>query len=266
MTPQRTNSVPAVERALAILELLGRSRHGLTLSQVTRYLGLPKSSTHSLLLTFERCGYLHRHPQSGRYRLGLRVCELANMAVNGIGLRDQAAIVLQHLSTRTGLTVHMAILENGEVVLIEKIEPSACAARVATWIGKRLSLYCTALGKVFASYLSETRLDELISRQGLVRYNDNTIVSKRKLKQDLALTRQRGYALDDEEEEIGIRCIGAPILSAAGEAIAAVSVVGTTAQVDGGNREQLVTEVRSAARAISELLQNNEQSAAAAAG
>ena len=82
MIPQRTNSVPAVERALAILEFLGKSRHGLTLSQVTRYLGLPKSSTHSLLLTFERCGYLQREAGTGRYRLGLRVCELAHMALN----------------------------------------------------------------------------------------------------------------------------------------------------------------------------------------
>jgi DNA-binding IclR family transcriptional regulator len=260
MTPQRTNSVPALERALIILEFLGKSKHGLTLSQVTRYLGLPKSSVHSLLLTFERCGYLHREVSSGRYRLGLRVCELANMALNSISLREDAAPALRRLAEGTGMTVHLAILEHGEAVLIDKFEPSGCGLKVATWPGKRLSLHCTSVGKSLAAYLPEERLDLLIARQGLLRHNDNTIGSARKLKAELALTRQRGYALDDEEEEIGFRCIGAPILNSRQEAVAAISIAGTTAQIDSENRQRLAGQVMAAARSISECVQVSQRS------
>jgi DNA-binding IclR family transcriptional regulator len=262
MIPQRTNSVPAVERALAILEFLGKSRHGLTLSQVTRYLGLPKSSTHSLLLTFERCGYLHREPGTGRYRLGLRVCELANMALSGIALREGAAPVLRRLAENAGMTVHLAILEHGEAVLIDKLEPPGYGLKVATWAGKRLSLHCTAIGKSLAAYLSEEQLDLLIATQGLLRYNDNTIGSARRLKSELAVTRRRGYAMDDEEEEIGFRCIGAPVLDSRNEAIAAISIVGNTSQIDSENQQRLAELVMAAARAISERVGLAEQAGA----
>ena len=259
MIPQRTNSVPAVERALAILEFLGKSRHGLTLSQVTRYLGLPKSSTHSLLLTFERCGYLQREAGTGRYRLGLRVCELAHMALNGISLREEAAPVLRRLAETAGMTVHLAILEHGEAVLIDKLDPPGPGLKVATWPGKRLSLHCTAIGKSLAAYLPEEQLDLLIARQGLLRHNDNTIGSARRLKSELALTRQRGYGLDDEEEEIGFRCIGAPVLNSSHEAVAAISIVGSTAQIHSENQQRLVELVMAAARAISERVRSAEQ-------
>src|ERR1017187_4720325 len=91
MLAAKTQSVPALERALSILESLSKSKHGLTLSQLSRSLELPKSSVHCLLLTFERHGYLHRADRSGRYRLGLRLCDLANVALSGVMLRDQAA-------------------------------------------------------------------------------------------------------------------------------------------------------------------------------
>src|SRR5690242_17946940 len=121
MLATKTQSVPALERALTILESLSKSRHGLTLSQLARSLELPKSSVHCLLLTFERHGYLHRDEASGRYRLGLRLCDLANVALSGVILREQSAPLLVQLRESTQLTTHMAVLEQDEVVLIEKV-------------------------------------------------------------------------------------------------------------------------------------------------
>ena len=213
----KTGPVPALERGLSILEKLARSRQGLTLSQLSRYLELPKSSVHCLLLTFERCGYLNRDSHSGRFRLGLRICDLASAALRNVGLRDLAAPLLRQLQERTGLTVHLAILERGQAVIVEKCEPPG-SSQVPTWLGKCMDLHCTALGKALAAYLTEEQLDEQIRVHGLLRHNDNTICTPRKLKLELGLIRERGYSVDDEEEEIGGRCVGAPILNSKGEA------------------------------------------------
>ncbi|MCW5983366.1 MAG: IclR family transcriptional regulator [Bryobacteraceae bacterium] len=263
----KTGPVPALERALAILEKLAHSRQGLTLSQLSRYLELPKSSVHCLLLTFERCGYLNRDSHSGRYRLGLRICDLASAALRNVEIREAAAPLLRQLHERTGLTVHLAILEHGEAVVVEKIEPPGVSTQVSTWLGKSMDLHCTAAGKALAAYLTEEQLDEQIRVRGLLRHNDNTICTPRKLKLDLGFIRERGYSLDDEEEEIGVRCVGAPILNTSGEAVASLSVAGRTTIIDTANLQRLAAEVVATARAVSaRVAQQEEQQRPAEAG
>ncbi len=258
MSAVKTQSVPALERGIAILEALTKSRHGLTVSQLTRGLGYPKSSIHALLLTFERRGYLSRDENSGRYRLGLRVCDLANSALEGVKLREQAAPLLSRLRDSTGLTCHMAILERDEAVLIEKMESPH--RRVNSWIGKRMDLHCTALGKALIAHLDEEQVQSLVRNRGMLRHNDNTIVSVKRLKEDLALVRQRGYSIDDEEEEINVRCIGAPVLVSENAVLAAISITGTTAEVDEHTRDGLIFGVKAAAAAIARQIQQSELS------
>lgn len=255
-TAPKTQSVPALERALLILEYLARSQHGATLSQLTRKLGLPKSTSHALLVTFERCGYAVRDEATARYRLGTRVYALANMALSGISLRDQAAPFLYKLMQETGLTVHLAILEQGEAVLIDRVEPAG-TPKVATWVGRRMGLHCTALGKALIAYLPEGEVDELVRRQGLLRHNENTIASMRRLRTACEAVQQAGYSIDDEEEEIGIRCIGAPVFNWRQEAIAAISISGTTAQLE--NVPALAAIVKQTALAISRHLGLREE-------
>ncbi len=247
--------VPSLERGLAILEILAQSRAGLSLSQVTRHLALPKSSVHCLLRTFESTGYVYKDGPSSKYRVSLAICDLARQALQGISLRDQARQHLRRLSEQTGLTVHMAVLEQGACVLIEKVTPPG-VSRTCTWIGKQLALHCTALGKALLAHIPEADAEQLIADQGLIRYNDNTICSIRHLKQELELIRSRGYALDDEEEEIGVRCLGAPIFNANNDAIAALSVVGNAAQIPGENFLQLHQNVQEAAKKVSDQMRS----------
>lgn len=254
----KTQSVPALERGLAILECLTKSRHGLTVSQLTRSLGFPKSSVHALLLTFERHGYLYRDDASGRYRLGLRVCDLANAALQGIKLREQAAPLLIRLRDSTSLTAHLAILEGDDVVLIEKMESPKL--HVNSWIGKRMDLHCTALGKALIAHLPDEQVEALLRSHGMLRHNDNTIVSIRRLKEELDSVRKRGYSIDDEEEEINVRCIGAPILDSHHRVLAAISITGTTAEVDDTTREGLIANVKSTAAAIARRLDQMQES------
>jgi DNA-binding IclR family transcriptional regulator len=218
---------------------------------VSRQLALPKSSVHCLLRTFENAGYVYKDPACGKFRLSLSICDLARQALQGISLRDQARQHLRRLSEKTALTVHMAVLEQGSCVLIEKVTPPG-VSRTATWIGKQLALHCTAVGKTLLAYLPESDAEQLISDQGLIRYNDNTICSIRQLKRELQLIRLRGYALDDEEEEIGVRCVGAPIFNANHDAIAALSVVGDASQISDDNLSHLHLDVIEAANRVSD--------------
>jgi DNA-binding IclR family transcriptional regulator len=248
---EKTQSVPALERGLSILESLSKSKHGLTLTQLTAELDLPKSSVHCLLLTFERRGYLYRDERSGRYRLGLRICDLAGAALGGQALRDQAIPYLSKLRESTQLTCHMAVFEQDEVVLIQKAEP--LGSRVNTWIGKRMDIHCTAVGKAVAAYLPSDTVEVLVRRRGMLRHNDNTIASLRKLKDELERVRRLGYSIDDEEEEIGIRCIGVPILDEENRALAAISLSGTTSQINDLSVDLLIAELKTKAAEIGRL-------------
>jgi DNA-binding IclR family transcriptional regulator len=248
---EKTQSVPALERGLSILECLSKSKCGLTLTQLAAQLELPKSSVHCLLLTFERHGYLYRDERSGRYRLGLRLCDLAGAALSGRALRDQAMPYLNQLRDATQLTCHMAVLEQEEVVLIAKAE--GLGSRVNTWLGKRMDIHCTALGKSLAAYLPGDELETLVRRRGMLRHNDNTIASLKKLKEELERVRRLGYSIDDEEEEIGTRCIGVPVLHTEYHAVAAISLSGTTSQINDASVDPLIAELKSKAAAIAQV-------------
>jgi DNA-binding IclR family transcriptional regulator len=227
----KTQSVPALERGLLVLEYLAQSRRGVTVSQLARKLQLPRSTGHALLLTYQRSGYVQRDEKTGRYCLGSRLHTIANMALGGITLRGHAGPLLYQLMQDTGLTVHLAVMENNEVILIDRISPPGTPP-LATWIGKRMGLHCTALGKALIAYLPVEEVDDMIRKQGMIRHNENTIASKRKLRVACEEVRQFGYSIDDEEEEIGIRCIGAPVFDDTGEAVAAISISGTKAQLE----------------------------------
>lgn len=250
MRAAKTPSVPALVRGLAILERIGKSRRGLTFAQITRQFEFPKSSVHTLLLTLEREGYLQRDGESGRYMTGTKLIHMAGITIDGVVLREKAASFLHALAAESGMTTHLAIRDRDEVALVAKVEPAG-RPRVATWIGKRVDLHCTSLGKCLLAYLADAEVDRLIGGRSLLRHNENTIVSSAQLKEELARTRALGYAMDDEEEELGVRCIGAPVWNWEGVVVAAVSVTGRTALIHSGTVEQIAALVKRTALGIS---------------
>lgn len=247
----KTPSLPAVERAMAVLEEIAHSRSGMSLTELTQKLKLPRSSTHCLLITLQRCGYLQRGSARGRYHFGAKIFSLTNLALGGIGLREVAKPFLRALVRHTGLTAHMAILAHDQAVLIEQVTPAG-VSRVATWLGKSLEVHCSALGKVLIAYLPEEELNRIVRDHGLPRLNENTIFSPRKLLEELARTRRNGYSIDDEEADIGNRCLGAPVFNSEGRVVTAISVMGTTDQVTPENIGALSSELKRTADAISE--------------
>ncbi len=249
----KTPSVPSLGRAISILELIAATRHGLPLADLARQMALPKSSVHCLLLTLERRGYLHRNSRTNRYLFGSKLFTLANMALAGMKLREQAAPFLHDLARKTDLTIHLAILEQNEAVLIDKVEPPG-TLRLATWLGKRMDVHCTAVGKALIAFLPEPDVDRLIRERGLPRHNDNTIVSPRKLKEELSRVRALGFSVDDEEDELQNRCVGAPVFDAAGQIVAAISISGLISRITAENSTALAGQLRQTAGALSRKL------------
>ncbi len=247
----KTLSVQSLERSMQILELLARSRNGLTLSQVIRSLKLPKSSVHCILLTFVRCGYLHRDERTGRYKAGMRLFRLANTALAGMNPWGQIAPLLHELARNLGMAIHFGILEQDEAILLEKAEPPGFPP-MATFPGKRMGLHCTAIGKALAAFQPERELERLVRKHGLIKYNENTIDTFAKLKEHLVQVRAIGYAVDDEEEEIGVRCVGVPVLHSDGSATAAISASGTLDQLRTERIDSLVSHLKRVAAAIAE--------------
>jgi DNA-binding IclR family transcriptional regulator len=242
--------VPSVDRAFTVLEFLAQSRRGHSISELSRALSLPKSSIHLLLTTLERRGYLQKSNQTGKYRFGLKLISLSRTALEGLELRDEARPFLQTLMRNTGLTVHMTVLERNEAVIIEKVEAPGLI-RVATWVGRRLDVNCTGAGKALIAFISEEQFDRQIKPGGLAKHNHKSIVSVVKLKRELSQIRKCGYSIDDEEDEIGLRCIGAPIFDSSGQAIASISVAGTTAQLPMERIHSTAATVKETALAVS---------------
>lgn len=243
----KTPSLPSIPRALEILEHIAGSQNGLNLSQLTRALGYPRSTLHCLLVTLERAGYVQRSSARGRFQCGSRLMELSGKALAASSLRELATPVLRALLQKTRLTINLAVLERNQVTIIAQLAPPG--TRIMTMLGQRLEVHSTALGKAIAAHLDEARLNDILSTRVLPAHNERTIVSRKRLFDELAATRQRGYAIDDEEDTVGYRCLSAPVLGVSHVPPASISVMGTTLEISEENAPALATElIRSAAR------------------
>jgi DNA-binding IclR family transcriptional regulator len=251
----KTPSLPSVPRALKVLEQIAGSQNGLNLTQLTRTLGYPRSTLHCLLVTLERVGYVRRASARGRYQCGSKLLELSGKVLACSSLREIAMPVLRALLRKTRLTVHMAVLERNQVTIIAQLAPAGNP--LTTTLGQRLEVHSTALGKAIAAHLNEARLTEIMSARALPAHNERTIVSPRRFRDELAATRQRGYAIDDEEDTIGIRCLAAPVLSDDKNPPISISLMGTTLQISESNASALAAELIHAANTIADLLREH---------
>ena len=247
---ETSGPVPSVDRMLTMLELLANRGQGLSLSEISRELSLPKSSVHSILRTLERRKYLRHNTRTGKFLFDLKLLSLSYSALDALDIRCRARTPLRLLARAAGLTIHMAIRERNEMVLIEKLESSA-GSRVATWIGRRMEMHCSALGKIVMAHLPPEELERLIREGGLPRHNDNTISVPRRLKLELQKARELGYAVEDEEDEVGFRCVAAPVFDGPDRVVAAISIVGTVEQITSENLPRLAELVKKTAAEIS---------------
>lgn len=246
----------AVERALNILEAAAQRRDGFTNSEISRKLGIPKSSASYILRTLERRGYLRREPETGRYRLGLKILSLRGDAQANLDIADLALPFMRALVEKIHMTVHLAVLDQGEAVYIEKVE-AAGFFKVNTWVGRRMFLHSTSVGKCLLAWLPKHEVEALVKRQGLKKRTPKTITTITRLLEDLEHTKSEGYAVDDEENSLGARCLGAPVFDVAGNVVAALGASGTLTQMDEPSMPRIAEALKETARRISRQLQRS---------
>lgn len=235
---------------MAILELLSVETAALSLAEIADKLELHRSTAHRLIMVLERHRLIERNSISARYRLGLKLFEFGTRAVSQLDLRERARPVLEHLVLESSETVHLCILDDTEVVYLDKAEP-ARSVRMACSVGRRNPAYCTAVGKAILAHLEEAEVEAIVRKSGLKAITANTITSLLDLKSDLAAVRQRGYAIDDEEIEEGVRCVGCVVRDFSARPVAAISVSGPSFRVTPEKVKALSRVVIAAAELLS---------------
>ena len=221
--------VQVLERAVDILQVLSEDSRELAAGEVAERLSLHKSTIHRLLTVLDQHRLIRRNAETGRYALGLRLFEFGTRAVRGLKLRDQAQPHLDQLARETGETAHICVFDNGEMLSLGYAEGSRSLRMPAT-VGRRTPAYCSAVGKAMLAFLPESALDEVLARP-LQACTGKTLVTREALLADLRQVRIRGYSVDNEEIEKGLRCVGGPVWNHTGEVAGAVSVAGPSFRI-----------------------------------
>jgi DNA-binding IclR family transcriptional regulator len=244
--------IASVGRALDVLELVA-DHPDLTRGQLAARSGLTKVTLFRILANLERRGYVRREPGVGGYRLGMKVMHLAGRLDQSFDIRATARPVLEQLRRDADETVNLAVPVDGQVAYIDILE-SSHGLRMAASIGRTDEPHATALGKAMLAWMPAQAVHELVMTRGLSRKTERTIADEAALLQELRAVRERGYAVDDEENELGARCVAAPILGPGGAVIASVSVSGPTTRMPMDRLDALGTAVQGASLRISQLL------------
>lgn len=219
-----------LDRVVAILDLLGASDNSLSLAEICQRMELRKSTAHRALMALERTGLIERAP-ANRYRLGLKLYDMGSRAIEQVDLRVGARPHLRKLALRVGETVHLGVLHKTRVVYLDKVEPINRRVCLSSRTGTSNPVYCTSMGKAMLAFLPFEEAERVIAAVKFQTFTTKTIDSCEELRGSLERIRRRGYAIDDEELEVGTRCVGAPIVDEAGRAIAAVSISGATSRL-----------------------------------
>ncbi|NWQ44337.1 IclR family transcriptional regulator [Bacillus sp. EB106-08-02-XG196] len=235
---QRDNVVKSVSRALDIIALVGMKKGGLGVTEIANQIDINKSSVFRTLSTLVQYGYIEQDRETGKYKLGYKFLDISSKLLESIDIRSEAKPFLKELENKTNEVIHLVVYDQGEVVYIEKLEGTE-TLRTHSKVGKRAPMHCTSVGKAILAHLPENDVLSILDRKGMPYHTDHTITSIEAFLQELQQIRQRGYALDLEENEYGITCIAAPIFDHLGNVVAAVSISGPTTRMTSKQLNQL---------------------------
>lgn len=247
---ERDNMVKSVGRALDIITLVSAKKGGLGVTEIAKHIDINKSSVYRILATLAQYGYIEQDTETGRYKLGYKFLDISSKLLESIDLRAEASPFLLELERETNEVIHLVVWDQGEVVYIEKLEGNE-TLRMHSKVGKRAPMHCTSVGKAILAHLPINVVLEIIERKGLPMHTDKTITDKDEFLQELIRVKQRGYALDLEENEYGITCIAVPIFDHLGKVVASVSISGPTMRMTDERIDQLKVKMLAAGKEIS---------------
>jgi IclR family transcriptional regulator, acetate operon repressor len=241
--------VQSLTRALLILDALAEANEGLTLTAVARAVSLPPSSAHRLLTTLQAERFVRFEPASMTWHVGIQAFVVGNSFARSRDLVALARPYMRRPMEESGETVNLFVLDGGEAVCVAQVRSAQVIGAISR-PGGGLRMHRSAAGKAMLAYMPTRTAAEIVNRQGMLRSTSKTIVDFTDLQADLTMTRSRGFAVDDEEFIIGLRCVAAPILDEAGVPCAALSIAGPTSRLPNEKVETVGRMIVSAARSV----------------
>jgi IclR family acetate operon transcriptional repressor len=242
----------SLKRALTLLQRLAEAPQGMQLTDLSYQLGMPAATAHRLLATFEELDFVAQDDH-GLWYVGLNAFTVGNAFLER---RDFVAVARPHMHNlvdECGETVNLGVIDDGEVVFINQVE-SREVMRMIVRLGSRSPIHASGVGKAMLAGMPERRVEQILERRGLPRFTERTIDNPRALYDELALTRQRGYSLDDEEHHVGLRCVAAAIFDENAQALAAISLSGPKARMVDARLGELGQAIRQTAEEITRAL------------
>ena len=215
--------VQSVDRTFSILEILSDYEEGLGITEIALKVDLHKSTVHRLLNTLIYKGYIQQDKNTSKYVCTFKLFELGSKKTSKLDVSTVARVDLEELMKKINEVVHLGVREDNDIVYILKVEPEK-SIKMYTRIGMRKPMYGTAMGRSFMFDLKEEEIDEIWNSSNITKFTDKTITNLEDFKAYLNHAKTKGYVLDDQEIEEGIRCIGAPIRNYTGEICAALSI------------------------------------------
>ena len=241
--------VQSIDRAVGILNCFSPKRQELRLTEIADELDLNKSTAHGIITTLKYHGLIDQDEETQKYRLGLRILELASIVKDSLKINEISRPYIDEIRSKLEETVHLGTLDKKEVVYLEKAE-SHQSMRIVTTIGSRMPAYCTGIGKAMLAYVDEQTVLDLLPDE-IERFTPNTITDKNQLIEELKKIRNQGYSLDNQEHDLGLTCVAAPIFDNLGNASYGISVSGPSIRITEDRIKEITTVVKDAADKIS---------------
>ncbi len=245
--------VQSVERTLDLLEYLARSSSWVGVSELSNATGQPVGTIHRLLMTLVARNYVMRDGRTRLYTLGPAFRRLAGISLQTPDWTEIGTPLLRELVEISGETANLAVMEGDRAVYVAQVQPRRMV-RMFTELGNRVYLHCTGCGKVLLAYQPDSVIASIIAETGLPGFTDTTITDPGQLKQELEMIRQQGYAIDNGEQEEGVRCIAAPVYDPRGKVITALSISGPGSRLDSRRIPTLLPHLKRISAAISSAL------------
>lgn len=251
MNDQKPNyPIKVLNKAFSVLDILLKNNVPMSMTEISEELHFYPSTIHRILDTLKYGGYVEQDQTTQKYQLGLKLVELGMARLNQIDLVKEARPFLKELSKKVNETVHLAILEDTEVLYLAK-EESSQTIRMISYVGKRAPLHCTALGKILLAFLPSNKKEKILNQIELTQLTENTITNTEQLIEELNRIEQKGFALDKEENEKYVRCVAAPVRDYNGKVIAAISISGPSYRVNKERQNRLIDELIEACKKLS---------------
>ncbi len=242
--------VQSVDRALSILELISDYNEGLGITEISEKTDLHKSTVHRLLGTLMYKGFVVQDTITNKYRISLKLYELGTKRIEDLDILNASKPYTKRLMEELNEVVHLVIRDKNDIIYIDKVEADN-TIRMASNIGRRSPLYCTSVGKAILAFTDEKEVEDIWKNSNVQKLTPNTIIDFQLFKEELEKIREQGYAEDDEENELGVRCIGAPVFNFHGEVEGAISISGPTIRVTKDKVEKIAEAVKKYADLIS---------------